>query len=55
MQHLLCELIEVGCFRQTTPVITDSTGGHGLLPLGVPEQALPVFLVTLEEGNATEH
>ena len=40
---------------QTTAVIADSQGSHGLLPLGVPEQALPVVLITSEEGTAIKH
>ena len=40
---------------QTTIVVTDSRGSHGLLPLGVPEQAPPVVLITSEEGAAIKH
>ena len=40
---------------QTTIVITDSRGGHGLLPLGLPKQATPVILITSEEGIAIKH
>ena len=35
---------------QTTTVITDSRDGHGLLPIGVPEQAPPAAPITSEEG-----
>ena len=38
-----------------TAVITDSRDGHGLPPLGVPEQAPPVVPLTSEEGIAIEH
>ena len=61
MQHLLCGLRQgascVVCrWRwQTTAVITDSRGGHGPLPLGVPEQAPLVAPITSEEGIAIEH
>ena len=41
--------------EQTTTVITDSRGGCGLLPLGVPEQAPLVAPITSEEGIAIEH
>ena len=34
---------------QTTAVITDSRDGHGLLPVGVPEQAPPAVPITSEE------
>ena len=40
---------------QTTTVITDSRDGHGLLPIGVPEQAPPVVPITTEEGIAIKH
>ena len=40
---------------QTTTVITDSRDGHGLLPIGVPEQAPLVVPITSEEGIAIEH
>ena len=44
---------------QTTTVISDSRGGHGLLPLGVHEQAPLEAPVTSEgttdEGIMTEH
>ena len=40
---------------QTTAVITGSRDGHGPLPLGVPEQALPVVPVISEEGIAIKH
>ena len=40
---------------QTTTVITDSRGGHGPLPLGVPKQAPLVAPITSEEGIAIEH
>ena len=44
---------------QSTIVISDSRGGHGLPPIGVYEQAPPVVSVTseisTEEGSATEH
>ena len=62
MQHLLCGLSETGCFLhglqvegQTTTVITDSRGGLGPLPLGIPEQAPLAALITSEEGIAIEH
>ena len=62
MQHLLFGQREMGCFmqgleveRQTTTVITDSRGCHGLLPLGVPEQASPVVPIISEEGIAIKH
>ena len=32
--------------KETTAVISDSRGGHGLPPLGVQEQTLPAALVT---------
>ena len=35
--------------------LSDSRGGLGLLPLGVPEQAAPVVPITAEEGTAIEH
>ena len=61
MQHLSCGLNETGCFiqglqvaGQTTTVITDSRGSHVLLPIGVPEQAPSVVLITSEEGIAIE-
>ena len=40
---------------QTTTVITDSRGGHGPIPLGVPEQAPLVAPITSEEGVVIEH
>ena len=40
---------------QTTAVITDSRDGHGLLPIGIPEQAPPVVPITSEEGIAIKH
>ena len=40
---------------QTTAVIADSRDGHGLLPIGVPEQAPPVTQITSEEGIAIKH
>ena len=40
---------------QTTTVITDSRGRHGLLPLGVPEQAPLAAPITSEEGIAIKH
>ena len=40
---------------QTTAVITDSRDGHGLLPVGVPEQAPPAVPITSEEGIAIKH
>ena len=40
---------------QTTAVITDSRDGHGLLPVGVPEQAPPVVPFTSKEGIAIKH
>ena len=62
MQHLLRGLSETGCFMhglqvagQTTAVITNSRGGRGPLPLGVPEQAPPSFPITSEEGTAIKH
>ena len=41
--------------RQTTAVIADSRDGHGLLPIGVPEQAPPAVPITSEEGTAIKH
>ena len=62
IQHLLCGLSEMGGFMhgllvagQTTTLITDSRDVHGLLPIGVPEQAPPAVLITSEEGIAIEH
>ena len=63
MQYLLCGLSEtfgasfVVCSwqGQSTTVITESRGGHGPLPLGVPEQAPLVVPVTSEEGIAIKH
>ena len=40
---------------QTAAVITDSSGGHHLLPLGLPEQAPLVTPITSEVGNAIKH
>ena len=40
---------------QTTTVITDSSDSHGLLSIGVPEQAPPVTQITSEEGIAIKH
>ena len=44
---------------QTTKVISDSRGGHGPPPLGVPEQAALAVPITsedtTEEGIVTEH
>ena len=40
---------------QTTTVITDSRDGHGLLPIGVLEQAPPVFPIILEESIIIKH
>ena len=40
---------------QTTRVITDSRAGHGLLPIGVSEQAPPAVPITTEEGTAIKH
>ena len=40
--------------RQTT-LIADSRGGHGMPPLGVPEQAPLVAPITSEEGTAIEY
>ena len=40
---------------QNTTVITDSRGGHDLLPLGVPEQAPLAAPITSEKGTAIEH
>ena len=64
MQHLLWELSSKKCFLsslqvvgQTTAVISDSRGGHGLPPLGIHEQAPLVAPVisedTIEEGIMT--
>ena len=39
---------------QTTAVTTDSTDGHGPLPLGLPEQAPHAVPITSEEGVASE-
>jgi len=40
---------------QTITVITESRDGHGLLPIGVPEQAPPAVPITSEEGIAIKH
>ena len=40
---------------QTTTVITDSRHSRGPLPLGVPEQAPLVVLITSEESIAIKH
>ena len=40
---------------QTTTDITDSRDGHGLLPIGIPEQAPSVAPITSEEGTAIKH
>ena len=40
---------------QTTTVITETRGRHGLLPLGATEQAPLVSPVTSEKGIAIEH
>ena len=40
---------------QTTTVVTDSRDGHGLLPIGVPEQAPAAVPITSEEGIAMKH
>ena len=40
---------------QTTAVTTDSSDGHGLIPLGVLEQAPPEVPITSEEGIAIKH
>ena len=40
---------------QTITCITESRGGHGLLPLAVPEQASPVAPITSEEVIAIKH
>ena len=40
---------------QTTAVITDSRDGHGLLPVGVPEQAPPAVPIISEEGITIKH
>ena len=40
---------------QTTTVITDSRDRHGLLPLGVPEQAPLAAPITSEEDIAIKH
>ena len=42
-------------WEQTTAAITDSRGGHGLLPLEVPEEAPLAAPITSEEDIATEH
>ena len=59
MQHFLCGLSESGCFcswhRQTTAGITDSRGGCGPIPLGVPEQEPLGAPFTSEEGIAVEN
>ena len=64
MLHLLCGLGErnASCkiyrwWGQTTVLITDSRGGRGPLPLGVPEQAPLEAPVTSEESfcNLTLH
>ena len=40
---------------KTTAVITDSRNGHGLLPIGVPEQAPPAVPISSEDGITIEH
>ena len=40
---------------QTTEVIPDFRDGHGLLPIGVPEQVPPAVPITSEEGIAIKH
>ena len=40
---------------QTTTVITDSRDGHGLIPIGVPEQVPPAVPGTSEEGTVIKH
>ena len=62
MQYLLCGLNRTGCFLhslqvsgKTTAVITDSRGGHGPLPLGVPEKTPLVAIITLEEDIVVKH
>ena len=44
---------------QTTAVVSDTIGGHGLPPLGVCEQALPVAPgiseIIKEKGTTTKH
>jgi len=42
-------------WEQTATVITDSRDSHGLLPIGVLEQAPPAVPVTSEEGIAIKH
>ena len=39
---------------QTTALTSDSRGGHGLLPLGVLEQAPLAAPITSEEGSAVQ-
>ena len=60
MQHLLCRLSRTGAScavcrwrRQTTAVISDSRGGRGPLPLGIPEQE-PLAAPTTSEGTTEE-
>ena len=62
MQHLLRGLSGMGCFMQGLRVAGANhcnyhcpRGDHGLLPLGVPEQAPPVVPSTSKEGTAIEH
>ena len=40
---------------KTTAIITDPRGGHGSLPLEVPEQAPLAAPITSEEVTAIEH
>ena len=57
MQYLLCGLNRTGCFLhslqvsgKTTAVITDSRGGHGPPPRGIPEGE-PLAAPTTSEGT----
>ena len=61
MQHLLHGLSGTGCFLngcrkqgQTTAVISDSRGGCGPLPVGIPEQKSLVAQTTSEGTTEKE-
>ena len=62
MQHCLCGLSGKGCCLCGLQVAganhhsyLSSRGGHGLLPLGVLEQAPLAAPITSEEGSAIKH
>ena len=42
-------------WRQTAVVITEARNDHGPLPLGVPEQAPPLVLITSKKGTEIKH